>query len=180
MEIFSLFLYSPMWGEKRKIDIFSIAKFASPLDLTHWGRVTHICVSKLTIIGYSGLSGSEAIWRLNGSWSSMIQVIIWHLFVTKPLPEPILTQYWMSSAKHISINFSSNHYNSLFENLSTFSSDYFDFSQFNNCRMSAILLRLETKVAIKKSSGWHQWEQVHWGTILISYSLRVRRSEVPT
>ena len=81
MEIFSLFLYSPMWGEKRKIDLFSIAKFAFPLDLTHWGRVTNICVSKLTIIGYSGLSGSEAIWRLNGLWSSMIQVIIWHLFV---------------------------------------------------------------------------------------------------
>ena len=117
-----------MWGEKRKIDLFSIAKFAFPLDLTHRGRVTHICVSKLTIIGYSGLSGSEAIWRLNGSWSSMIQVIIWHLFVTKPLPEPMLTHYWLSSSKRISKNFSSNHCNSLFKNLLKFSSDYFDFS----------------------------------------------------
>ena len=128
MEIFSLFLYSPMWGEKRKIDLFSIAKFAPPLHLTHSGRVTHICVSKLTIIGYSGLSGSKAIWRLNGSWSSMIQVIIWHLCVTKPLPEPILTQYWLSSSKHISMNFSSKHCKSLFKNLLTFSSDYFDLS----------------------------------------------------
>ena len=127
MEIFSLFLYSPMWGEKRKIDLFSIAKFQFPLDLTHWGRVTHICVSKLTIIGYSGLSGSEAIWRLNGSWSSMILVIIWHLFVTKPLPERMLTHYWLSSSKHISMNFSSNHYNSLFKKSVTFSSDCFDF-----------------------------------------------------
>ena len=127
MEIFSLFLYSPIWGENREIDLFSIAKFAFPLDLTHWGRVTHICISLLAIIGYSGLSGSEAIWRLNGSWSSMIQVIIWHLFVTKPLPEPMLTHFGLSSSKNIWMNFSSNHYNSLFKNLLTFSSDYFDF-----------------------------------------------------
>ena len=128
MEIFSLFLYSPMWGEMSKIDLFSIAKFAFPLDLTHWARVTHICVSKLTIIGYSGLSGSKAIWRLNGSWSSMIQVIIWHLFVTKPLPEPMLSHYWLSSSKHISMNFFIKSLLFTIQELIDISSDYFDFS----------------------------------------------------
>ena len=42
------------------------------LDLTHWGRVTHICVSKLTIIGSdNGLSPGRRqgiIWTNVGIW----------------------------------------------------------------------------------------------------------------
>ena len=38
----------------------------APCQLTHWGRVTHICVSKLTIIGSD-----------NGLWPDRRQAIIW-------------------------------------------------------------------------------------------------------
>ena len=41
----------PCEEKKMKIDIFSIAKYELPFDLTLWGRVRHMCVSKQTIIG---------------------------------------------------------------------------------------------------------------------------------
>ena len=51
-----------------KIDCLSIKSMLDPL--THWGRVTHICVSKLTIIGSdNGLSpgrGQAIIWTNAG------------------------------------------------------------------------------------------------------------------
>ena len=51
------------------IEIYlSLAQWA--LSLTHWGRVTHICVSKVIIIGsYNGLSPGRRqaiIWNNNG------------------------------------------------------------------------------------------------------------------
>ena len=60
------FVYTVYW--RRLYEVFNISVFAtlfcyiplqnnSPSLLTHWGRATHICVSKQTIIGsYNGLS----------------------------------------------------------------------------------------------------------------------------
>ena len=64
------------------------AKNASISVLTHWGRVTHICVSKLTIIGFdNGLSpgrhqaiistniGILLIWTLGTNFSEILSKI---------------------------------------------------------------------------------------------------------
>ena len=64
-------LYSPQWLEKEYLQFRCLKcicisfdchcklknKYSHKICLTHWGRVTHICVSKLTIIGSdNGLS----------------------------------------------------------------------------------------------------------------------------
>ena len=51
--------------------------FFNILELTHWGRVTHICVGELTIIGSD-----------NGFSSGRRQAIIWTnagMFLIEPL-----------------------------------------------------------------------------------------------
>ena len=46
-------------------------------DLTHWGRVTHICVSKITIIGSdNGLSPGR---RQAIIWTNVRILLIWNL-----------------------------------------------------------------------------------------------------
>ena len=49
-----------------RFNLWGIVMNHKPLTLTHWGRVTHICVSKLTIIGSD-----------NGLSPGRCQVIIW-------------------------------------------------------------------------------------------------------
>ena len=50
-----------------------------PRELTHWGRVTHICVGKLTIIGSdNGLSWTAPSHFLNQCWN--ITNRIWWLY----------------------------------------------------------------------------------------------------
>ena len=62
-------------GRWCKALIWNISCHANAFDcqLTHWGRVTHMCVSKLTIIGsYNGLSPGRRrafIWTNVGIWS---------------------------------------------------------------------------------------------------------------
>ena len=46
-------------------------------DLTHWGRVTHICVSKLTIIGSD--NGLSPGWRQAIIWNNAGILLIRHL-----------------------------------------------------------------------------------------------------
>ena len=47
------------------------------LLLTHWGRVTHICVSKLTIIGSD--NGLSPVWRQAIIWTNDGILLIWTL-----------------------------------------------------------------------------------------------------
>ena len=66
-------LYGPRCPlfSKRPINLIS-------LSLSHWGRVTHICVSKLTIIGsYNGLSPSQVLQRAVSKLTNF-QIWIWH------------------------------------------------------------------------------------------------------
>ena len=52
-------------------------------ELTHWGRVTHICVGKLTIIGSD-----------NGLSPGRRQAIIWtNAGIIEPLIEPLGTNF---------------------------------------------------------------------------------------
>ena len=51
MKAFALNVIYPIVWEKRHVLLSSSLPDVSILVLTHWGRVTHICVSKLTIIG---------------------------------------------------------------------------------------------------------------------------------
>ena len=46
--------------------VIAISNCLSTFHLTHWGRVTHICINKLTIIGSD-----------NGLWLGRSQAIIW-------------------------------------------------------------------------------------------------------
>ena len=47
------------------------------INLTHWGRVTHMCVSKLAIIGSdNGLSTDR---RRSFIWTNVGILLIWHL-----------------------------------------------------------------------------------------------------
>ena len=71
-------------------------------DLTHWGRVTHICISKLTIIGSN-----------NGLSPGRRQAIIWTnagILLIRPLGtkfSEILIEIWIFSFKKIGFNMSS-------------------------------------------------------------------------
>ena len=49
--------------------IYVAPKSSSPTELTHWGRVTHICVGKLTIIGSdNGVAWTAPSHYLNQCW----------------------------------------------------------------------------------------------------------------
>ena len=53
------------WLQKSTLSIYALVELVINC-LTHWGRVTHICVSKLTIIGSD-----------NGLSPDRLQAIIW-------------------------------------------------------------------------------------------------------
>ena len=62
---------------KQYIDIKVVILTLNQSILTHWGRVTHICVSKLTIIGsHNGLSPSR---RQVIIWTNAGLLLIWSL-----------------------------------------------------------------------------------------------------
>ena len=47
----------PLWREGPAMQHFDVSFINLNMLLTHWGRVTHICVSKLSILGLdNGLS----------------------------------------------------------------------------------------------------------------------------
>ena len=59
---------------------FDIRKYFPTVGLTHWGRVTHVCVGNLTIIGSdNGLSPGR---RQAISWTNAEILLIWPLGTT--------------------------------------------------------------------------------------------------
>ena len=63
-------------------------------QLTHWGRVTHICVSKLTIIGSDIRLSPD--WHQAIIWTNAWILLIWPLGTNfgenKPWPEPVMAK----------------------------------------------------------------------------------------
>ena len=75
-----------LYFRQRWVNVFSLLDhqlYPATDSLTHWGRMTHICVSKLTIIG------SDNWYRLAG---------------VKRLSEPMLGYYQLDRSKQTSVN----------------------------------------------------------------------------
>ena len=60
-----------------RLDHFNNNGWYVPINLTHWGRVTHICVSKLTIIGSD--NGMSPALRQAIIWTNVGILLIWPL-----------------------------------------------------------------------------------------------------
>ena len=76
----------PLLNRQIWVNVFSLLDhqlYPATDSLTHWGRMTHICVSKLTIIG------SDIWYRLAG---------------VKRLSEPMLGYYQLDRSKQTSVN----------------------------------------------------------------------------
>ena len=72
-----IYIYQPISWSILKIKILYRFRRVTANNLTHWGRVTHICVGKLTIIGSdNGLSPGR---RQANIWSNAGILLIWPL-----------------------------------------------------------------------------------------------------
>ena len=85
------FLFAYWWGEEMVYESLTLCTAVNTVGccLTHWGRVTHICVSDLTIIGSdSGLSPGrrQAIIRTNARILLTHLGLVSHICVMKNSP----------------------------------------------------------------------------------------------
>ena len=90
------------------------SRFCSMIRLTHWGRVTHICVGNLTIIGSdNGLSPDRRqaiIWNNAGIsligplWTNFSEIVIKiHTFSFKKMHLKMLSGKWQPSCLGINV-----------------------------------------------------------------------------
>ena len=76
--------------------------FPGTSDLTHWGQVTHICVSKLTIVSYNGLSPCRRqaiIWTnagilLTGPLGTNLRAILIEIYVFRRIHLKMSSGNW--------------------------------------------------------------------------------------
>ena len=77
--------------------IFNVCEITAVLNSTHWGWLTHICLSKLPIIGSdSGLSHIKFVPRgPENNISVLVQIMAWRRPGGKPLSEPMMVNLLM-------------------------------------------------------------------------------------
>ena len=144
-------------------NMFNCAQVAFHAFLTQWGRVTHICITKLTIISSDdGLSPGRhqaiwsiaeilLIWTLGTNFSEMISEI--HTFSFKKM------HFRMSSVKWQQIGFGLNELNSVWPLKFIVHADQWLFTAFLKCWIQVLDIPWEY---ILHLYGWIMKQNAIW------------------